>query len=296
MRSEIEIKNLILDFAKNDNRIRAVLLNGSRANPKVKADILQDFDIVFIVDDLESFTSDHSWINVFGEKIIFQLPDEMTFGDENTYQEKISFSYLMLLKDKNRIDLTLFPKQKINSDFKLDSLTNLWLDKDNLFSKLPSSSDKSYHIKRPTEKEFLDTCNEFWWVSTYVVKGLLRNEIFYAKQMLEIAVRPMFMKVVEWKVGIENKFCISTGKAGKFLKTYLSNDFYERILLTYSNSNTEENWKALFLMTEIFQETSNFVADKFGFSINKNEEQSTIEYLEEQYDEQKITTNKEQRS
>jgi hypothetical protein len=40
-------------------------------------------------------------------------------------------------------------------------------------------------------------------------------------------------------------------------------------------------------MTEIFQETSNFVADKFGFSINKDEEQNTIAYLKEQYEEQK---------
>ena len=74
MRSETEIKNLILDFAKSDNRIRAVLLNGSRANPNIKPDRLQDFDIVFIVENLESFTIDHSWTNIFGEKIIFQLP------------------------------------------------------------------------------------------------------------------------------------------------------------------------------------------------------------------------------
>jgi len=261
MRTETEIKNLILDFAKQDHRIRAVLLNGSRADSNIKPDSLQDFDIVFIVDDLESFTANHSWIDIFGEKIICQLPDEMTFGDENTCREKISFAYLMLSKDKSRIDLTLFPKQKIDSGFKLDSLTNLWLDKDDLFRKLPQSSDNDYHIKKPAEKEFLDTCNEFWWVSTYVAKGLLRNEVVYSKEMLEAVVRPMFMKVIEWRVGVEKNFGVSFGKAGKFLKTYMDDDFYEKILLTYANFETEENWKALFLMTEIFQQASNFVAD-----------------------------------
>ena len=34
MRSEQEMLDLILNFAKNDENIRAVLLNGSRANPK----------------------------------------------------------------------------------------------------------------------------------------------------------------------------------------------------------------------------------------------------------------------
>jgi aminoglycoside 6-adenylyltransferase len=287
MRNETEIKNLILDFAQHDTRVRAVLLNGSRANPNIKPDLLQDFDIVFLVDDLESFTIDNSWTNIFGEQIISQLPDEMTFGDENCNKEKISFTYLMLFKDSNRIDLTLFAKQKLQPDFKPDSLTILWLDKDNLFTSLPKSSDKDYHIQKPSEKDFADTCNEFWWVSTYVAKGLLRNEIIYAKESLETVVRPMLMKVLKWKVGIENNFGVSFGKSGKFLKSYLSDNLYKKLLLTYSNSETEENWKALFLMTEIFQETSDSIAEEFGFIVNKKEQQNTIAYLKELHDRQK---------
>jgi aminoglycoside 6-adenylyltransferase len=287
MRNETEIKNLILDFAQHDTRVRAVLLNGSRANPNIKPDLLQDFDIVFLVDDLESFTIDNSWTNMFGEQIISQLPDEMTFGDENCNKEKISFTYLMLFKDSNRIDLTLFPKQKLQPDFKPDSLTILWLDKDNLFTSLPKSSDKDYYIQKPSEKDFADTCNEFWWVSTYVAKGLLRNEIIYAKESLETVVRPMLMKVLKWKVGIENNFGVSFGKSGKFLKSYLSDNLYKKLLLTYSNFETEENWKALFLMTEIFQETSESIAEEFGFIVNKKEQQNTIAYLKELHDRQK---------
>jgi len=287
MRSETEIRNLILDFAEKDNRVRAVLLNGSRANPKVKTDIHQDFDVVFIVNNLESFIINHSWTDVFGEKIIYQLPDEMNSENEDCKKEKVSFSYLMLFKDKNRIDLTLFPLQKFKSDFILDSLTIVWLDKDNFFERLAKSNDTDYLIHKPTEKEFLDTCNEFWWVSTYVVKGLLRNEIIYAKEMLERIVRPMFMRIIEWRVGIENNFDISLGKADKLLESHVANEFYKKILLTYSNFEIEENWKALLLMIEIFQQTSNFVANKLEFDINKTEEQNAITYLKEQYDQTK---------
>lgn len=285
MRSDTEIKNLILDFAKQDNRIRAVLLNGSRANPNVKPDKLQDFDIIFIVNNISSFTSDHSWTDIFGEKIIFQLPDEMNVGNENCNKKKITFTYLMLFKDKNRIDLTLFPLEKFKSDFIPDSLTILWLDKDNLFAELPGPNDRDHHIKKPTEKEFLDTCNEFWWVSTYIPKGLLRNEIIYTKEILEAVIRPMLIRVIEWKVGIENNFSVSTGKADKFLKNYIDNNLYEKFLMTYSNAEIEETWKASLLMTEIFQQVSNIVANELRFHINKTEERNTIEYLKEQYNE-----------
>lgn len=66
MRSEQEMFDLILTTARQDDRVRAVVLNGSRANPNAKKDVLQDFDIVFIVRELQTFLADPSWIDRFG--------------------------------------------------------------------------------------------------------------------------------------------------------------------------------------------------------------------------------------
>lgn len=281
MRSETEIKTLILDTASKDDRIRAVLLNGSRANPNIQPDKFQDFDIVFILNDLNDFICDHNWIDVFGEKVIFQMPNQMTIGE----QSKIGFSYLMLFKDGNRIDLTLFPVENMETDFILDSLTIVWLDKDNLFSEVSSSTDIDYHTQRPTEKEFLDTCNEFWWVCTNVAKGLLRNEITYAKEMLERVVRPMFMKIVEWKIGSENNFSVSLGKAGKFINKYLSKSNYEKLLTTYSNHKIKNNWQSLLIMTDLFGQFALEFSTKMNFHYKMTEEKNAIEYLKQMRDE-----------
>ncbi len=275
MRSASEIQKLILDIAKNDERIRAVLLNGSRANLKIPPDAYQDFDIVYIVNQLQTFINDHSWVEVFGEPVIMQLPDEMSFGEKRDDR----FGYLMLFKDGNRIDLTLFPFNKVSKDYWPDSLTLCWLDKDNLFQNLPTPTDYDYLIKKPTEKEFQDTCNEFWWVSTYVAKGLLRDEITYAKEMMETVVRPMFMKIVEWYVGVKTDFSVLFGKAGKFMKEYLSKEEYEFILQTYSDQQTENNWNSLFKMTKLFSQFANEVAIDFRFKYNLKEEQNVRSYL-----------------
>ena len=167
MRTPDEIKKIILDKATADSRIRAVLLNGSRANQKISPDGLQDFDVLYIVEQMDSFITDHDWTSVFGEKLIWQLPDEMEFSN---YGEKTScsFHYLMLYKDGHRIDLTLFPREKIETDFTPDSLTVVWLDKDGLFENMKPATDGDYRVRRPTEKEFRNACNEFWWVSTYI--------------------------------------------------------------------------------------------------------------------------------
>jgi aminoglycoside 6-adenylyltransferase len=284
MRSDEEIKGLIIEFATKDLRIRAVLLNGSRANNKISPDKYQDFDVVFIVDDIESLVSEKSWTGAFGDKLIWQLPDEMVTGKKDSEKAR-GFAILMIFKDGNRIDLTLLPKNEIDSNYKPDSLTIVWLDKDKIFSNIFLPNDSDYLVQKPSEKEFLDTCNEFWWVCTYVAKGLLRNEVIYSKEMLETVVRQMFMNVITWYIGIETNFSASVGKGGKFMKGFLPPDLYDKILQTYSDHIIENNWKALFLMMDIFGQLARSVSGKLKFEYRVEEEQNVVAYLNRLYKE-----------
>ncbi|HEY1869661.1 MAG TPA: aminoglycoside 6-adenylyltransferase [Chitinophagaceae bacterium] len=279
MKSEEEIINHVLYVANSDDRVRAVLLTGSRANLSVPKDIFQDFDIIYIVWQMDSFINDKQWIDIFGERLILQLPDEMSMGKEDDH----AFHYLMLFKDGNRIDLTLFPLEKFETAFKKDSLTVSLLDKDDLFKNLPPANDTDYHIKRPAEKEFTDCCNEFWWVSTYVAKGLWRKEITYAKEMMEVPVRWMFLKMIEWYIGIKNDFAVTVGKAGRNMKKYISPQLYDKILFTYPDSNIENIWESLFEMTNLFDELASEIAGFLEFHYKKDEACNVKAYLQEVY-------------
>lgn len=283
MRSESIMKKLILDFAKNDERIRAVLLNGSRANKKIIPDLLQDFDIVFVVKDFKTFIEEHDWTNKFGKKLIQQFPGEM-FTDKSASEERSDYSHLMIFEDGNRIDLTIFPLEKVTSDFESDSLTVVWLDKDNLFSRIPPPDDTDYHIKTPSQKDFSDTCNEFWWVCTNVAKALARGEIILAKEVMETIVRPMFMKMIAWEIGWQNNFAVSFGKGGKSIRKYLDTESYNRILNTYAAAGIDENWESLFKMCHLFEQFSCQVAIALQFDHEKKEEQNTLLYLKKIYE------------
>lgn len=274
--------NKILDFAKNDNRIRAVILNGSRANPKIATDIYQDYDLLFMVENIESFIEDKNWFSFIGKPILQQLPDTMILGNEQSIK-KDSFTYLTIFEDGNRVDLTLFPIEKINS-LKLESLSIIWLDKDDLFNDISPISDIDYQIQKPDESEFLEVCNEFWWTATYVAKGLARKEIIYAKDMMENVVRPMFLKMIEWKIGYENDFSVSIGKSGRYIQQFLDSSTYENILKTYSDYTLKDNWKSLFLMMEIFREIQLEVSKRMGFDINLKEADNSFGYIKRMYE------------
>lgn len=193
------------------------------------------------------------------------MPDDTIIGQKDNGIKSDLFSYLMLFTDGNRIDLTLFPIDKLEKEFKKDSLTVVLLDKDELFTNLPNPDDRDYLIKSPIDKEFLDCCNEFWWVNTYVAKGLYRNQITYAKEMLEVFVRPMFFKMIEWHIGINTNFSVSFGKAGKFMKEHIAPAIYQKILSTYPDAIAENVWKSLFAMTELFSQLA--VENASGFQL-----------------------------
>ncbi|MEW5719417.1 MAG: aminoglycoside 6-adenylyltransferase [Chloroflexota bacterium] len=261
MRSEQEMLELIVNTAQNDERVRAVILNGSRANPDAPRDIFQDWDIVYLVTDVSSFKNDPTWINRFGEIMISQMPDAM---QDPPAQNNGGFTYLMQFTDGNRIDLRLFPISKLDG-LENDSLSILILDKDGLLTPFAPPSECDYLPKPPTAKAFSDCCNEFWWVCPYVAKGLWREEIVYAKYMLDQIVREQLFKMIVWYVGTQTRFSWNPGKFGKYLKRYLEPELWEMLQATYSNADYENTWQALFTMCDLFRTLATCVATHYGF-------------------------------
>ncbi|MGG3284266.1 aminoglycoside 6-adenylyltransferase [Paenibacillus solani] len=277
MRSEQEMIDLVLGYAVRDERVRAVTLEGSRTNPNVPKDIFQDYDISFHVTDMDSFIQDPSWIDVFGERLILQTPEDMALFPPDLGGW---FSYLMLFTDGNRIDMTLIPIEDKEKYCKGDKLIQILLDKDQSFPKVPAPSDEDFWVQRPSAAFFADCCNEFWWVSTYVAKGLWRKEILYAQDHLHNIIRPMLMKMLEWQVGTQTDFSLSVGKNGKYLKNYLSPGSWNELMSTYPRGTYEEVWDALFAMGRLFRGTALDVADQLGFKYDSEQDQRVSGFLQ----------------
>lgn len=277
MRTTEQMMDIILHVANQDERVRAVCMNGSRTNPNAPADPFQDYDIVYLVTELDSFVRNPGWVDVFGERIIMQTPEKMAMFPPGLGGR---FSYLMLFQDGNRIDLTLVPTHEQEKYLQEDKLTVVLLDKDRSLPQLPPPSDEDYRVKPPSREFFADCCNEFWWVSTYVAKGLWRQEMLYAQDHLHQVVRPMLMIMLEWQAGIRTDFLISIGKNGKYLEKYMSKQSWDELMSTYAFGNEEETWNALFTMCRLFRDSALFVSDHFGFEYPERDDRLVTAYLE----------------
>lgn len=279
MRSEKEMFDLILGVAKQDERIRAVYMNGSRANPNAKKDIFQDYDIVYVVKETASFIANPEWKTIFGDPIIFQEPDRLdrSRGMDINYDE--GYTYLMQFTDGNRIDLHLEPVEIMKESYKADGLTVPLLDKDHCLPNIQPPTDKKHWVKKPSYADYYCTCNNFWWVAPYCAKGLWRKEILYTIEVMNSHVRQELLTMLSWRAGIEKDFKISVGKAHKYLKQYMQDEEWERLMQSFNMGSYESAWEALLVTCELFEKVALEVGEKLGYEYNTEEAHRSFKFI-----------------
>ncbi|MCP3738037.1 aminoglycoside 6-adenylyltransferase [Rossellomorea sp. BNER] len=279
MRSEQEMMDLIINIANEDERIRAVYMNGSRTNPNVSKDIFQDYDIVYVVKETKPFIEDKDWLNNFGDILILQEPEKnsQNFGVLTEFEQ--SYGYLMLFKDGNRIDLHFETKEHMLGHYINDKLTLPLLDKDNSLPTIQEPTDVDYHVKKPTETMYLSCCNDFWWCQQNVAKSIWRDELPYAKFMMDCVIRNNLNRMVSWWIGTDNNFQVSTGKVGNYYKKQLPESYWNLYIATYSDGSYENMWDSLFIAGELFRMIANDIATYLSFSYPEHEDEAMSVYL-----------------
>lgn len=273
-----------MNKARDDERIRAVAMDGSRANKNAVHDNYSDFDIAYFVTDVREFTKDKSWINYFGDILIVQYPEDW-YSHPYDFDGHESFVYLMQFSDGNRIDLSIVDIRNIDKEKYNDEPRVVLLNKDDYEELISIDNEIAFFMQPPTQQEFYNTCNEFRWLSIYISKGLCREEFYYAKYSYEVLIMEMFMKMLNWRIGIEHGFNINTGSHYKYLKRFLSSSEMKRLQGLFPNGEYEDMWNKLFLMYDYFNEMEIEVSTYFNFVCDKVETKRVKEFLIKRRDE-----------
>ena len=267
MRTETEMLDVILKTAKT-LQVAAVAMSGSRTDTKAPKDEFQDYDVVYVVDDLDNLTRDLSWLDQFGKRIIEQ---EVILGHRHLY--------LMLFEDGNRIDLTLCPKDHIQEWVDSEADYTVLKDEKGLFE-FYTTSPQRYWTNPASPIDFEKACNEFWWVSAYVVKGICRNQIIYAIDHLYGICQQELLKILAWQVA-SDKGTVDVGKNYKYLFNYLPAEKEKDFSNLLDFSSLDKITQSLFATMQLFHQETQNLAQKMGFDYDKEVAEKMIKYAEE---------------
>ena len=266
-RSAAQMLRLISQTAKT-LQVEAVAMSGSRTDTKAPKDEFQDYDVVYVVDDVDNLTSDLSWLDQFGTRIIEQ---HNVLGNRRLY--------LMLFEDGNRIDLTLCPTEYIQEWVDSEADYTVLKDKKGLFVPY-SPNPQRYWTSPASQTDFEKACNEFWWVSAYVVKGICRKQAIYATDHLYGICQQELLKVLAWRVAAD-KGTIDIGKNYKYLFNYLPAEKEKQFSNLLDFSSSDKITQSLFATMDLFHQEAQILAQKMGFDYDKEVAEKMIEYAEE---------------
>ena len=266
-RSEAQMLRLISQTAET-LQVEAVAMSGSRTDTKAPKDEFQDYDVVYVVDDLDNLTSDLFWLDQFGTRIIEQ---HNVLGNRHLY--------LTLFEDGNRIDLTLCPKNHIQEWVDSEADYTVLKDEKGLF--VPYSPNPQRYWTSPASAiDFEKACNEFWWVSAYVVKGICRKQVIYATDHLYEICQQELLKVLAWQVA-SDLGTVDIGKNYKYLFQYLPTEKEKEFSALLDFSSVEKLTQSLFATIQLFHQEAQILAQKMRFYYDKDVAEKMMRYAEE---------------
>lgn len=258
MRNLQETLNQLIAFAKADDNIRALVLQGSFVNPNAPIDEFSDLDPLFFVKDLSPFIHHEAWKYHFGDPISFYHDDGAIVGDFKWYTR------LVLYRDGLKID---FGFQSIGNAHLANHmpLYKIYLDKDDILPEPEVVDERKFYVTKPDEVTFQTVLNNFFWDSTYVVKALARDELVFAKYMAYQLHRKINC-LLAWYVGAKHDFQVNIGAHLRYLKRYLTEQEWHMVMATYASSEPSSCIKALKVMFKLTKYLGQFIAKTMGYA------------------------------
>lgn len=275
-----QIKQWIAD----NNDIRAALITSSLVNPLAPVDDFSDLDIELVLEPLAPYVADATWINLFGEPMIYYEEGPESFEGKHSM---IMVQYM----DSVKVDFKLYSVAQFQQELAQLTLPEDWdigyevlADKDGLTRDLAPPSHQVSIIKKPSEERFQRLLHDFYWDMTYLPKCLARGDLFYLKYMMEHIIRvEYFIPMLEWHIASRNDWKISTNKNGRLFKQYISGMEWDELEHSFAGANLQENWDAAFTMLHLFHNYAKELAVALGYPYSSEPHDRIAQYFETIY-------------
>jgi len=265
---------MVMTWCGENENVRAAVLTSSRAREDGTADALSDYDLELYVKDLAPFSSGDSWLERFGAILVrWPLTPGTTFSPQ-------WITRLVQYGEGTRIDFQITDGPLAYHE-NFDAGYRILLDKDGAGSTLLPARSERLLISKPTEEEFAERINAFFWDILYVAKSLRRDELFHARYMLDHVVRySCLLPVIEWYIGMKNNWKVGTNKAGRWIKPYLPGDIWLLCEKTFPGPGPSENRDAMKTMVVLFGKLARLVGKGLGYPYSGDQEREILAFMD----------------
>jgi aminoglycoside 6-adenylyltransferase len=162
----------------------------------------------------------------------------------------------------------------------LDVGYRVLLDKDLRTAGWKPPSYRAHIPSRPLQAEYQALVEEFWWSTTYVAKSLWRDDLVFARWVLDQDLKLETMRrMLEWRIEIDHNWSVKPGVYGRGFKQLLPPDIWSEFASTYISLDVAETWAALERVIALFRQVASDVGSALGYTYPQQVDDHVSSYL-----------------
>ena len=283
MKDNHDVINGLIQWAEQRDSVRAMLLTSTRAIPNAPVDILSDYDVVMVVENIHPFFEVRTWLEDFGEVLVVYWDPIHPSPDYGIEQVANVIQYA----DGLKIDFTLWPVELLRKIIQaptlpaeLDAGYRILIDKDHLADGMQLPTYRAYIPTPPTNEVYQKTIEDFFSDAPYVAKCLWRDELLPVKWCLDYDMKHIFLRLMlEWRMELDHDWSMPTGALGKGLKKRLPSEIWSQLKNTYAGADIAGNWETLFRTIALFRQVAIEVGKALGYAYPYQLDQRVTDYV-----------------
>lgn len=263
----------LLNWAQNDDIIRAMLLVGSRAHNANRVDAFSDFDLAIFVTDPQKYVADDAWLRGIDDVWVY-IPEKVCVeGKEHPAR-------LVIFKDGVKVDFAFYSIDVMKNLAQQEELPaqyalgyKVLFDKDNLTAGMKSPTFKIQATPKPSQQEFENLVNEFFFEVYHVAKHLCRNDLWHAK-FRDWTTKELLLRMIEWHEKSMHGWDHDTLQHGKRMQEWVSQETWAELNNCFGHFDAGDSQKALLATIKLFRtmamQTGEHLGYRYPMDIDKN--------------------------
>ena len=277
MNSYDNIMKKLMLFANKSQLIQAMILFGSRVRDKNVADKYSDYDIIFLVNDVDYFLNTDYWLNHIDKFYIsFQEPTAAC-GQERR----------VLFGDAMDMDF-LFYDVKKSEQLAADSTIQAFFSRgykiliDKIGFERVIERNKPFEELKTilSEKEFTNLSNAFWFHTIWSVKKILRGETWSAKSCVDGYMKNLLRQMIECYSKAFYSENFDVWHDGRFFDNWVDENIKKQLKTAYGTYDAADILRAMTNTMSIFSGVSRKTAVMLGYTYPEEAESYAVEQTE----------------
>lgn len=259
---ELQLLNRLIAWAEDKPDVRAMLLIGSRARADHPADQWSDIDLILTVRDVQPYLNSGDWLREIAPVWVTFIEPTLAGAVERRVLFEGGYDFDLVLVTDGQLS-RLVQNAEVAGIIRRGM--RVLVDKDRLMSRitLPLGARTAY--VPPTQSEFLNVVNDFWYHAAWTAKKLRRGELWTAIMCSDGVMKQRLIRMLEWHTRAISAQNYDTWFSGRFVEEWGDSRALAELSRTFAHYNASDIKRALLASMNLFRWLATETAAQFTY-------------------------------